>query len=141
MLPDQPDDTSPPAADPRPLRLRKLLRATLRDSRGRESEVLVRNVSASGLGATTKDTPPARGERVSIDLAPLGLIVGEVRWTKGNGFGLALDHSIDVATLGAALKARAEGERPLDTRGDLWEIESRHRVVTPRTDPSRLRRV
>lgn len=138
MLSDQPDT---PTADQRPLRLRKLLRALLRDSRGREIEVLVRNVSTHGLGATTKDTPPRLGEQINIDLAPLGLVAGEVRWAKGNGFGLALDHPIDVETLGAALKARAEGERPLDNRGDAWEMESRHRVVTPRADPARLRRV
>lgn len=81
-------------SDPRG-RTRRMLSAPLRGSRFGERRVVVRDISATGLGGTT-DQWLRVGEQVAAVLPNLGEVGGTVVWTAGNRFGVNFDHAIDA---------------------------------------------
>lgn len=73
-----------------------MLRAVLR-LRGKKSDVLIVNASTKGLSLTAEHSPP-RGEIVEVMINGL-VLVGLVRWNRGNRFGVALQERINPALL------------------------------------------
>ena len=57
-------------------------------------QIAVRNVSPHGLGARA-ELVPEMGAMVTINLAGVGDVVGDVRWVTGNRFGVKLDGTIE----------------------------------------------
>lgn len=73
-----------------------MLRAVLR-LRGKNSGVYIVDASSKGLSLTA-DHAPARGEIVEVMVNGL-VLVGLVRWNRGNRFGVALQERINPALL------------------------------------------
>ncbi len=122
---------------PRETRERRLLRGVMRTERLPAFEVVIRNISASGLCATCRDLAPLVGETAEIQL-PDGRTVGAVtRWVTGQVFGIAFDVPIDLESLVMTLQRL----RDLAERNSSWEVKSKHRVADFRPDQARMRRV
>jgi hypothetical protein len=81
----------------RPHRTHMVMRATISSERLPTEEILVRNISASGIGARARGTPPHIGEHVIIVFEAMGHYPATVRWANGNRFGVELAHAIDPA--------------------------------------------
>ncbi len=112
-------------------RKHRLLKARVRSGRD-EYDIVVKNVSSRGLGGISNDKIVVLGSSISV-LLPSGQIVeGVVRWTDGRKFGLALTQEIS-----ADEELIDRNQEPASN----WEVKRLHQVVTPRTDPTRLRRV
>ena len=79
--------------DPRTARL---LTAQLMSPRLGTAKIVVRNISASGLGGKC-DQILYKGEEVAVLLANVGAIDATVVWVKGGAFGLHFDERIDPA--------------------------------------------
>ncbi|WAT18485.1 hypothetical protein OZN62_02575 [Aurantiacibacter sp. MUD11] len=62
-------------------------------------EVVVRDISQFGVGATTHGQLPDIGEHVCITLATGDELRGQVRWTDGQAFGLHLESAFDLGRL------------------------------------------
>jgi hypothetical protein len=104
---------------------------------GEQQDIVIRNISSGGLGARTKGPAPARGERVTVILPGDQILTGTVRWFTRNSFGLELDQSLSPDALAEALQHKAH----VAQMNGEWHVESRHRVYTPQSNPSRIRRV
>lgn len=121
----------------RDVRHPRIVRATVAARDGAGQDVVIRNISLRGLGATCKGAAPVKGERVTVVL-PGGMpLSGEVRWFAGHAFGMLLDEDFAIETLAQALQRQAHVSR---VNGE-WHVESRHRVRTPHVDPTRVRRI
>ena len=99
-------------------------------------EIVIRNISRRGLGAATQGAFPTVGDCLVIKLPTGPTITGVVRWADGPSFGLSLDVDMDTDSLADVKKAL---RMPAAEPG--WEVSRLHRVVTPRIEPSKLRRV
>ncbi|MDF8333831.1 hypothetical protein [Novosphingobium cyanobacteriorum] len=124
----------------REVRHPRIVRAQLGGLRGSGQNLrdfVIRNVSEHGLGGSCKGPAPVRGERIVVVLPGGREITGEVRWFRDHAFGMRLDEPFDIAMLSQALQQQAHVSR---VNGE-WHVESRHRVVNPQVDPSRIRRV
>jgi len=121
----------------REVRHPRIVRAVVKSRNGSEQDVVIRNVSQRGLGITCKGAAPVKGERVTVVLPGDLPLSGVVRWFSGHAFGMELDEDFQIETLANALQRQAHVSR---VNGE-WHVESRHRVVTPQVDPTRIRRV
>jgi hypothetical protein len=118
-------------------RERRLIRGVILRPSGAREEILVRNLSSGGLGATTRGCVPFPGEAVDIALPQGSVLTGTVRWVDGMAFGVAFSHMIDAqALIDSLINRQASGGQ-----GAAWEVKSRHRVATYRPDPASLRRI
>ncbi|WP_225206137.1 PilZ domain-containing protein [Novosphingobium huizhouense] len=115
----------------------RILRATLVTLAGHSHEVIVRNLSDFGLGMTCRTIAPEKGESVTVRLPGDITVHGTVRWVTGQAFGVALDDKLEADAIEAALQRKSS--EPTAAPG--WQIEDRHRVYTPRVDPTKMRRV
>jgi hypothetical protein len=115
----------------------RIIRARLVHRDGEVQDIVIRNVSPTGLGASARGPAPVRGEQVLIVLPGEQEVTGVVRWFGGHTFGMQLDQPLDLEALGRALQRQAHVAQ---VSGE-WKVETRHRVVTPMSDPSRIRRV
>lgn len=115
----------------------RIVRARLVHRDGEVQDIVIRNVSATGIGASARGPAPVRGERVMVVLPGEQEVTGMVRWFGGHTFGMQLDAPLDLEALGRALQRQAHVAQ---VSGE-WKVENRHRVITPITDPSRIRRV
>lgn len=111
----------------------RLVRGTMRLANGTVMPILVRNLSEHGLGVACKTKPPARGAAVNITLPGSLELDGVVRWVCEYNIGIALDATVDTASLADAIRdeiarAKAAGE---------WQVNSRHRVSAPRAGAKR----
>ncbi len=104
---------------------------------GDVQDIVIRNVSLMGLGASARGPAPVRGERVAIALPGEQEVAGIVRWFGGHTFGMQLDAPLALEALGLALQQKAHVAQ---VSGE-WKVETRHRVYMPQADPSRIRRV
>lgn len=77
----------------RPRRRRLMARVRMVDGAGLARDVVVENVSLSGVQALAPDGPPAVGDMVTLDLAPGQSLWGVVRWTDGKRFGVEVDNA------------------------------------------------
>lgn len=75
-------------------RLQRMLRVTIHARRFGSAEVVVRNISASGLGGSS-DQWLIAGEGVEVELPNLGRVTGTIAWVEGRRFGLAFEAAID----------------------------------------------
>lgn len=115
----------------------RIVRARLLHRDGEMQDIVIRNVSEAGIGASARGPAPVRGERVTIILPGDQEVKGIVRWFGGHAFGMELDTPLDLEALSVALQRQAHVAQ---VSGE-WKVESRHRVYTPQTDPTRIRRV
>lgn len=115
----------------------RIVRATLVTDTGEERDVIIRNLSEFGLGGTCRSIAPVKGESVLVRLPGDVAVHGIVRWVKGQAFGVALDDKLAATDVEEAIHRKVSEPAP----GSTWQIEDRHRVYTPRVDPTRLRRV
>ena len=122
----------------RDARQRRLVMASLSFEKIKNQEMVIRNVSKRGLGGATQGLAPAEGARVSVTLPNGNEIHGIVRWREGPCFGLALDFELHAEALA---DVRIKMRSPPLHHEPAWEVSRLHRVVTPRTDASCLRRV
>lgn len=76
-------------------RSRRMLRVQIRGRRFGTRPMVVRDISASGLGGTTEQWLIA-GERVEARLPNHGEVPATVAWTDGRRFGLRFDIPIDA---------------------------------------------
>ena len=121
----------------RDVRQPRIIRARLLHRDGEEQDIVIRNVSGFGIGASARGPAPVRGERIAIILPGGQEVQGLVRWFSGRTFGVRLDTPIDFDVLSLALERQAD-----DTKASAqWYVGSRHRVHTPQVDGSRMRRV
>lgn len=81
---------------PRDPRTSRLLTAQIMSPRLGSAKIVVRNISASGLGAKC-DVLLYKGEEVAVLLANVGAIDATVVWVKDRVFGLHFDERIDPA--------------------------------------------
>jgi PilZ domain len=121
----------------RAVRQPRIIRARLAHRDGEVQDIVVRNVSETGIGASARGPAPVRGERVTVRLPGDQEVTGLVRWYSGHTFGMMLDAPLDMEALGRALQRQAHVAQ---VSGE-WRVENRHKVVTPQSDPSRIRRV
>ena len=115
----------------------RIVRARLIHRDGEVQDIVIRNISEAGLGASARGPAPVRGERIVVVLPGEQEVSGIVRWFGGHTFGMRLDHPLDMDALGRALQRQAHVAQ---VSGE-WKVETRHRVYTPQSDPSRIRRV
>lgn len=127
----------PPDQITREQRQPRIIRARLVHRDGEVQDIVIRNVSQTGLGASARGPAPVRGEQVLIVLPGEQEVTGIVRWFGGHTFGMKLDQPLDLEALGRALQRQAHVAQ---VSGE-WKVETRHRVFTPMSDPSRIRRV
>ncbi|MCW3837331.1 hypothetical protein ACFQ1E_13860 [Sphingomonas canadensis] len=100
----------PPGHDARsaPPRERRILNATLRAPRFGSAEAVVRNISAGGLGGSTRIWL-CPGEPVEAMLPGIGAVAAVVAWADGTRFGLRFDGPIAPARV---TRDRAQGMDP-----------------------------
>ena len=115
----------------------RIVRARLLHRDGEMQDIVIRNVSDTGLGASARGPAPVRGEHIAVLLPGEQEVTGIVRWFGGHTFGMQLDTPLDLEALSRALQRQAHVAQ---VSGE-WRVETRHRVITPQTDPSRIRRV
>ena len=127
----------PPDQIVRAQRQPRIVRARFVHRDGEVQDIVIRNISETGLGASARGPAPVRGERILVVLPGEQEVTGIVRWFGGHTFGMLLDHPLDMDALGRALQRQAHVAQ---ISGE-WKVETRHRVVTPQSDPSRIRRV
>ena len=137
MAPIPKPDQPPPDQIIREVRQPRIIRARLIHRDGEVQDIVIRNVSHTGLGASARGPAPVRGERVAVVLPGEQEVTGIVRWYGGHTFGMQLDTPLDLEALGRALQRQAHVAQ---VSGE-WKVETRHRVLTPQQDPSRIRRV
>lgn len=75
-------------------RTSRLLTAQLMSPRLGTAKIVVRNISASGLGGKC-DQILYKGEEVAVLLPNVGAIDATIVWTKDRAFGLHFDEKID----------------------------------------------
>ena len=110
----------------RELRPRRLIRATLLSHRMDSQEILIRNVSCNGFGASSRGLPPLSGDQIQASLPGGWLLAGTVRWVKGPNFGVQFDQPINLDELAAAIARASEMAMP---KSD-WQVSRLHRVTT-----------
>ena len=87
-------DTAAMPADPRQ-RSKRMLTAQVQSARFGRGQIVVRDISAGGLGGMTSQWLRP-GERIEAELPVVGNIPARVAWTDGKRFGLAFDEEIDA---------------------------------------------
>ena len=82
-------------------RARRLARVRLVLADGAAQEIMVRDVSASGLSAVAGSAPPASDAMVTVELPDGTRLWGIVRWVEGSAFGIefAPDAQADAARM------------------------------------------
>lgn len=105
----------------------RITKGTLHDSSGETQEILVRNLSARGIGGKLANGCVAAGERVTVTVPGIGTVDAIVRWTRNRAVGLETEQEIDPTALTFSpdqrLAAKPEGYRPPRS----FEPETDHR--------------
>ncbi len=102
------DDTAETAGKPRQARRKLRLETRGALASGGASDVLVHNVSASGLLFEGREVL-ATGESIEIELPLAGATLAKIVWSSGNLYGCAFDAPISAAALSAAQLKGAAG--------------------------------
>ena len=119
----------------RPPRQRTLICAVMRAPGIPGHDVLIRNVSERGMLIMGRGISPVAGERIHVTL-PDGIEAeGQVRWARGDEFGIELTADLDLRRLGLTNQRRHSS----DAGGVIhWLINERLRKPAPQRD-TRLR--
>lgn len=121
----------------RDVRQPRIIRAQMLHRDGEQQDIVIRNISDSGIGASAREPAPVRGERIAIILPGGQEVKGIVRWFSARTFGMQVDTPIDFEGLSLALERQGDVAKA----SAQWHVGSRHRVHTPQVDLSRMRRV
>ncbi|GFM30190.1 MULTISPECIES: PilZ domain-containing protein [unclassified Novosphingobium] len=81
-------------------RLRTLIGASMDCAGLPDQDVFVRNVSEHGMGLISHAMTPRCGEVVHLRLRGSHVLRAQVRWARGDDFGVLLADPLDMATLG-----------------------------------------
>jgi hypothetical protein len=106
------NDQTTEETEQRETRHKRLLLGQMSSKRLPLHKIVIRNMSALGIGAITHSQPPFRGEAVTFSFADGITLTGVVRWVHHRNFGVLLD--VPMAAEPAATPA---AEAPLK-----WEV-------------------
>ena len=86
-----------------------LMRRAVTAIDGESSEIRLRNISsrARWLNAAFR-FPPAT--QLTIDIVGVGPVVGTVRWSQNNRFGIQFDEEFDMRRLAPRVEKRSDGQ-------------------------------
>ena len=124
-------------ASGREARQRRLIRAQVCSDRLTPHDIIIRNLSLRGIGASSLGLPPMQDEKVTVLLPDGQNITGWISWIDGQCFGIKLDRDLDLQSLAASTQRANE----LTCVSTAWEVKRLHRVTTPRVDTSKLRKI
>lgn len=108
------------------VRVRGLVPTELGLACGKRIEVVVRNVSRCGLGATATCILPEQGASVTLTLASGHEIRGFIQWVKDRNFGVRFDEELATDSLKAL-----QSIRKTNAKADAWEVSRLHHVSRP----------
>jgi hypothetical protein len=74
-------------------RKRVMARVQLHDAEGTAQDVMVRDISATGMSAVARSGAPDAQEIVTVTLPDGSSVWGMVRWVEGKAFGVEFDAS------------------------------------------------
>ena len=74
-------------------RKRVVVRVQVEGAPGDSQDAMVRDISATGMSAVARVSPPASDDLVSIALPDGSSLWGIVRWVDGKAFGVEFDKS------------------------------------------------
>ena len=118
-------------------RMSCLIRATLKDHRGQKYEAIIHNVGERRIGVTFKGGRPVKGGAVWLVLSDGQVLPGHVTLVRDDYCDLELDAELDVDMFSDIARHRKEFLRD-DAE---WGITAGHRVIAPRLDAERTRRI
>jgi hypothetical protein len=124
---------SPTETDQRAPRKSQLIRATLGTTNGAHP-IIVRNVSATGVGGVSPERPLTKGESVTILFRDDIMAQGTVAWANGERFGVALNERLNLDFLTDMIRQKQASTVEETT----WEVRRLHKVHTPRLGDSSL---
>lgn len=126
MVDVPPKDGSVPdaAQQVREPRTSRLLTAQIMSERFGAARIVVRNISATGLGGKA-DEPLFKGEDVAVLLNNIGAVDAKVVWARSGAFGLHFAQRIDPALALAAPTERAV--KPYETPSYFRPVISTYR--------------
>ncbi len=103
----------------------RLMRRAITAINGRPTEIRLRNMSA--MGALVEcDTPIAPGTILTIDVVGVGPVLGTVRWSQANKFGLLFSEAFDLTRL-----APTQAKRQSVGMTSQWHVaQSRDNMAT-----------
>lgn len=130
-------DFQPTSGQKRDLRSHRIIRAELVDKFALARDIVIWNVSKTGIGASTRGKVPQEGSDVTLNLLDSPPIHGTVRWVDGDSFGIALADEIDLEFLSEKIKHK-QAERRQATG---WEVDRIHKVANPVREVSTLRKI
>ena len=126
-----------PAEGARLPRQRRLIRAQMTDGFGMNYDIVIRNVSEKGLGATMQGVPPIRGSEVTVRIPQGMAMAGTVRWVDGSGFGVELHDPIDLQMLTDIMQRKQQTA----SHEAHWEVRSLHQIDSGHPDPTKIRKI
>jgi hypothetical protein len=116
-------------------RFRRLVRAEMTDERGETQDVVIRNLSLRGIGATAREFAPITGETMTLRLPGGQVVRAVVMWADAMTFGANLKDELNLAALTNAVSRSTQRA----TQGGKWEVRTGHRVSNGAVDPAKLR--
>ena len=123
--------------DARSPRQRRLIRAQMTDSFGVTYDIVIRNVSDKGVGATMQGVPPLKGSAVKFIIAHGIAMDGMICWVQGRLFGIELDKPIDLQALTKVIQHKQQSA----SQEGHWEVRRLHQVHSHHVDPNKLRKI
>ena len=91
-----------PTPNFRAVRRRALIRVQLFNAANELQDVMVQNISSTGMRVVARLDPPAHNEVVTVHLPDSTALWGVVRWVKDKEFGVEFDVSSKVSDYGTA---------------------------------------
>lgn len=98
-----------PTPNFRARRRRTLIKVQLHNSRNELQDIMVQDVSSTGLSALARNAPPNRNEVVTVRLPDDTVLWGLVRWVDGNQFGVEFDVTASPVDFSGAGNSAAKG--------------------------------
>lgn len=105
----------------------RLVSGTLRLDDGATVPLIVRNLSARGLGVRCLGTPPAMNQPVIITLPGSPELDGVIRWESGADLGVELSDTVDLPALAVAIR----NEIARLHKAPDFVVKPQHRVRAP----------
>ena len=116
-----------PAMTLRGDRCGKLIKGHLVAAEGAVVDVMIRNLSAHGMGGYVRGQAPREGTTVQIVIEKVGTFTGTVRWRRGHTFGFQCDDEIDVAAVATSLRTHYEASTT-----STWQMSDYYKIPQPK---------
>lgn len=100
-----------PTPNLRARRRRTLVKVELHNAQNELQDIMVQDVSSTGLRATARNAPPQQDEMVTVKLPDSKVLWGLVRWVDGKQFGVEFDVSASPVDLSRAEDLAADSSR------------------------------